>query len=213
MDDIDRHTAAHVPTNNGVKMHKKIAGLGCAVVLMITIVTVSGCGGNKATGASASVPFDRAFIDAMVPHHLSAIAMAKAARRAGLQRPVLKGIAANILVTQQAEIDEMKQWRKQWYGSADVDPKGAEGLGMSMDEMGMSHSAGDISNAEDVDAAFASMMIDHHEGAVAMAQLALTKATHPQIKQLAQQIIAAQQDEIRMMKPYAANDSMGNMHM
>ena len=46
------------------------------------------------------------------------------------------------------------------------------------------------------DRQFIDMMVPHHQGAVAMARIALTRAQHPQIKRLAQSIVAAQQREI-----------------
>lgn len=50
------------------------------------------------------------------------------------------------------------------------------------------------------DQAFLSEMIIHHQGAVEMAQLALTNAKHQEIKDLAKAIIAAQNKEIADMK-------------
>jgi len=44
------------------------------------------------------------------------------------------------------------------------------------------------------------MMIPHHDGAIAMAELALTRAQHPQIKALAQQIKASQAAENAQMR-------------
>jgi len=43
-------------------------------------------------------------------------------------------------------------------------------------------------------------MIAHHEGAVEMSKEALDKGKRPEIKQLAQQIIKAQEAEIEKMK-------------
>lgn len=51
----------------------------------------------------------------------------------------------------------------------------------------------------DADVTFAQNMIPHHQQAVAMADLAATRATDPQIKQLATQIKAAQDPEIRTL--------------
>jgi uncharacterized protein (DUF305 family) len=53
------------------------------------------------------------------------------------------------------------------------------------------------------DQVFLSEMIIHHEGAVEMAQLALTNAKHQEIKDLAKAIIAAQNKEIADMKGWA----------
>lgn len=46
---------------------------------------------------------------------------------------------------------------------------------------------------------FIVMMIPHHEGAIAMADLALTRAKHPEIKQLAQSIQTTQRQENQQM--------------
>ncbi len=57
-------------------------------------------------------------------------------------------------------------------------------------------------NGPDFDKAFAEEMMIHHEGAVAMAQLALSKATKTEVKQLAEAIIQAQTIEIKMMRDW-----------
>jgi uncharacterized protein (DUF305 family) len=62
-------------------------------------------------------PFDKAFIDAMVPHHEGAIAMAKAELAKGRQ-PALREMAQDIIDAQTKEIEQMRDWRKSWYGSA-----------------------------------------------------------------------------------------------
>jgi uncharacterized protein (DUF305 family) len=59
-------------------------------------------------------PFDEAFIDAMIPHHQSAIEMAKVAIEKS-KIPEIKELAGNIVPAQKREIEQMKQWRKEWY--------------------------------------------------------------------------------------------------
>jgi uncharacterized protein (DUF305 family) len=59
-------------------------------------------------------PFDRAFIDAMIPHHQSAISMARVALE-NSDNPKIKELAENIVSAQQKEIEQMKQWREEWY--------------------------------------------------------------------------------------------------
>lgn len=61
-------------------------------------------------------PFDRAFIDAMVPHHEGAIAMAKELLAKG-EQPALRKLANDIITAQTEEIAQMQQWRKTWYAS------------------------------------------------------------------------------------------------
>ena len=59
-------------------------------------------------------PFDKAFIEHMIPHHESAIAMAQVALQKS-KNSRIKGIAQDIVSAQKQEISEMKQWRKEWY--------------------------------------------------------------------------------------------------
>ena len=77
------------------------------------------------------------------------------------------------------------------------DDSGNGGGGMSMSEM--SESLTDKSG-DDFDAAFISAMIEHHEGAIDMAELAESRAEHDEIKQLSQDIIRAQEGEISQMQ-------------
>ena len=55
--------------------------------------------------------FDLRFLDAMIPHHEGALVMAKDAI-AKSKRPEIQKMAQEILSSQQAEIDQMKQLRK-----------------------------------------------------------------------------------------------------
>ena len=186
-------------------MRVRLLGL---LLVAATGLVIAGCGGSDDSASSRTVtaeggaPFDRAFIDAMVPHHEAAIAMAKAAKRAGLSQSELLRIADSIAITQRDEIDEMRAWRQQWYGSSAIDPDGGAALGLTEQEMGMQHS-GDFSTVQDVDQAFAAAMIEHHQGAVQMAKLALGRAQHSETKELAKSIIDAQQREIDVMEPHA----------
>ena len=52
------------------------------------------------------------------------------------------------------------------------------------------------------DARFIVMMIPHHQGAIAMAELALIRARRPEIKALAQRIITSQSREITQMRQW-----------
>jgi uncharacterized protein (DUF305 family) len=179
----------------------------------VVALALAGCGAgddretgadDQPTVAAGQVPYDRAFIDAMVPHHEAAIEMAREAKDAGLSEPELIKIADDIIATQQAEIDQMLQWRRQWFGSEEREPETAalEVLGLSPAEAGMEHSATDLAAAENVNQAFAGMMIGHHTGAIRMAELAKEKAGHDELKTLAGDIIASQQREIEIIEAY-----------
>lgn len=57
--------------------------------------------------------FDKAFIEAMIPHHQGAIDMAEAAlERAGHDE--IKAMARDIIEAQQREIDMMEGWLSAW---------------------------------------------------------------------------------------------------
>jgi uncharacterized protein (DUF305 family) len=70
---------------------------------------------------------------------------------------------------------------------------------------GMDHGSMEMSlgpKDENFDLRFIDAMIPHHEGAVVMAQAALQQSSRPEMKQLAQAIIDAQQKEIAQMKAW-----------
>jgi uncharacterized protein (DUF305 family) len=57
-------------------------------------------------------------------------------------------------------------------------------------------------DAVDPDLAFINSMIPHHEGAVVMAEMALEQAEHQELKDLSNEIIAAQESEIAQMQEW-----------
>ncbi len=188
-----------------MKLVRQPARAGLALALIV--VSLTACGGSDDDAGAEGLPkgeaFDRAFIDAMVPHHESAIEMANAAKEAGLSQPDLVEVANDILATQQEEIDRMKEWRGEWFGSREIDPNGVAALGLSESAMGMQHDADALRDSTDVDTDFAQMMITHHEGAIQMAELADDNAEHDELKELAEAIIDAQEREIEVLRPHA----------
>lgn len=152
----------------------------------------------------ADESFDLRFIDAMTLHHKGAVAMAQEALEKS-NRPEIKELAQSIIDGQEQEISQMQAWRQAWYPDAGAEPVAYDAqMGGEMpmpkaiqDSMMMS---GDLGAAdEEFDLRFINAMIPHHEGAVVMAQEALEKSNRPEVKQLAQAIIDAQQPEIDQM--------------
>jgi uncharacterized protein (DUF305 family) len=93
--------------------------------MMPMVPGMAGHGGHGATMDMAAdveqlrneaEPFDRAFIDAMIPHHESAIEAARAAESRA-QKPEIKELARAIIADQQREIDQMMAWRQAWFGA------------------------------------------------------------------------------------------------
>ncbi len=58
--------------------------------------------------------FDLAFINAMIPHHESAIEMAQVTLEES-GNPRIRELAASIVEDQEAEIAQMTEWRRKWY--------------------------------------------------------------------------------------------------
>jgi uncharacterized protein (DUF305 family) len=142
-------------------------------------------------GPAVTENFDAKFIDSMIVHHQSAIAMANQALT-NTQRPELQTLARAIVTAQQGEIEQMQAWRTAWY----PDLPATGGLAMSMGEMSVK--PGDAP----YDIRFVDAMIPHHEGAVAMAQAVQTNSKRPELLKLAADIIAAQNQEITQMRAW-----------
>ena len=81
-------------------------------------------------------PFDRAFIDAMVPHHQGAIRMARAVLAVS-EDAELRRLAERIVANQRREIAQMNRWRSAWSGGpspAGGVPKSGSGGAAPMDD-------------------------------------------------------------------------------
>lgn len=141
---------------------------------------------------SADQNYDQRFIEMMIPHHEGALLMAKDAI-GKTSKPELKALAESMLKGQKAEVDKMTAWENKWYSRAPQTSSEMEMMNQSMAQK----LAPAGSEYED---SFIDQMIPHHESAIAMAKDALQKASHPELKTLAQSIITEQQAEIDKMK-------------
>lgn len=149
---------------------------------------------------AASAPYDLQFVDTMIVHHQSAVDMAK---MAGMktQNAELKAFAKKIIEDQEREIAQMKKWREGWYAGK-PQAINMEMPGMNDSMKGMDMRKMEAASGKEFDLMFIDMMTPHHAGAVTMAREALTKVEHPELKQLSNQIIAAQESEIKMMQAW-----------
>ena len=156
----------------------------------------------KTEGSSMPEPgseTDELFINMMVPHHQGAVAMAKIAiERSG--RSEIRDMADAIISSQEAEITQLKIWKEQWYGSSEtpsMQVMPAMGGGHAMN---MQADVDRLKNAQEpFDLAFIDAMVPHHQSAIDAAQMVIDSAVHPEIRELARQIIEAQQMEIDQM--------------
>ncbi len=170
-----------------------------------TAVSESGSAGAGPSDAEPTqgAEFDRRFIASMSAHHESAIEMAQVALE-NAEHPEIKQLAQEIIQTQEAENEQMTRWYSEWYGGDMGDMSGMDhsdmpGMGM---EGAMGVSTEELRDAKPFDRAFIDAMIPHHQAAVTDAQVALKQAQHPELRELAENIIESQQREIDQMKQW-----------
>lgn len=186
--DLTRHTRATY-----------VAAVLAACLLPAAVVTGCNDGGPASDGSrpGAGNGIDLGFLEGMVPHHKSAVAMAQIARRRAGSAFVEK-LADDIIRTQSAEIATMTTIAAK-LKAAGVEPKS---LGLAEHQMGMNGDLAQLRTADPFDRAFIDMMVPHHQGAIRMARVELAKGSDGDARKLARRIIAAQSREIRAMNEH-----------
>ncbi|GLV95142.1 MULTISPECIES: DUF305 domain-containing protein [Streptomyces] len=141
---------------------------------------------------------DVTFAQGMIPHHRQAIEMADlAATRA--ESADVKKLAGEIKKAQDPEIKTLSGWLTSWGEQVPAEGQGHGGHDMSgmmsAEEMKQLES----SSGKAFDTAFLTMMVKHHEGAVAMAKTEQSDGTYQPAKDMAGAIITSQSAEIAQM--------------
>lgn len=163
-------------------------------------------------GTGSPREIDRAFIDMMVPHHQSAVEMAKIAKERADHEELLS-LADEIISAQESEIADLKAWRAAWFGSDETPPMNAMPIMPGVEMPGMPHAmdgatmdmTADIAmlrTAEPFDKVFMETMIGHHQSAIAAAAVVLPQTQRPEIRSMAEDVIASQQAEIDEMESW-----------
>ncbi len=173
---------------------------------------LSACASEDADSGGSEASFNDAdvtFVQGMIPHHEQAIEMARLATTRA-ESPEVKDLAARIEEAQGPEIEKMRRWLEEWNApetsSADDDMGGMDHGGGSDDEAagpGMM-TAEDMDELRAADGAefdkmFLTMMVEHHEGAVEMAETERQNGQNADAKKLAGEIIETQEAEIEEM--------------
>ena len=168
-----------------------------AVIGTTVAIGFSACGEDepaRSTDDIAGNSTDRAFVARMIPHHESAVDMAKLAEQRARHAKV-KRLAATIISTQAAEIEQMQRFDDR-LERAGVEPGE---LGVGHEDIGEDMSAGELADATEFDREFIDAMIAHHQGAIHMARAQMETGENPELLQLAEAIEGAQSKEIDRM--------------
>ncbi|UXA21035.1 DUF305 domain-containing protein [Mycobacterium sp. SMC-4] len=166
--------------------------------------------------AAAHNQADVMFARHMIPHHEQAIEMSDLIiEKPGIDPRVIE-LANEIKVAQNPEIEQMQSWLDQWgmpgdhrmpgdmphHGDMNHEPMtpgmpGMDGMAGMMSPADMQA----LADSQGVDASrlFLDQMIEHHEGAITMAQDEIANGQFPEAVELAHSIITSQQQEIETM--------------
>lgn len=183
-----------------------------AFALLSASLVLGGCAGSSHNGiesmpsatatakpGTTDLPVaasDLMFVEMMIPHHEQAVEMALMAPGHGAN-PEVMALAAKIASAQGPEIVQMQGMLSRWGVSEMSDHSGHQMDGM-VDASGMGEL--DAASGAEFDRLFLKLMIDHHLGAISMAQDPLANGADPELNKLLRAIVEAQATEIEQME-------------
>ena len=189
------------------KRGARFIGLGLLMAL-----TFAGCGGSSVAdiaekavdAAKDAVGFNDAdvmFSQMMIPHHEQAIEMSDIALDPAVgASDAVKKLATRIKAAQDSEITKMKAFLTTW--KERLTPDSSKDHSHMMSGMLSADDLKQLSALRGVefDRAWMTSMIDHHEGAIEMAQDVLKDGKDSAVKTLAELVTTVQDSEILEMK-------------
>lgn len=158
-------------------------------------------GADQGAAAGDHNDADVTFAQSMIPHHEQAVEMARLATDRAEDERVLD-LASRIEAAQAPEIEEMQALLAEW-GEDEAAPSGDHGMGdageggmMSAEDM----ASLEVASGAEFDGMFLEMMIEHHTGAIEMADTEISDGQDPDAIALAGTIKSAQEGEITEME-------------
>ena len=164
-------------------------------------MALNACGDDGDENSAGNSNANRAFLEAMIPHHESAIEMANIAKRRA-EHPEVRELAKRIVNTQREEIRQIERIHQRLFDQKILpNPDAHEGLGLSAQEAGMAHMepTAALADAKPFDRAFIDEMVPHHQGAIRMARVVLEETEDDETRSLAEAIVRTQSDEIEQL--------------
>jgi len=144
---------------------------------------------------------DVAFAMNMIMHHQQAIEMSDIVLEKDGVDPDVIALAQDIKDAQQPEIDMMSEWLDDW-GQPFSGMEGMDHSGMMMSGDDMAEL--DAATGADAGPLFLEQMIEHHQGAIEMAEEQITDGQNPDGIALAEKIVEDQTAEIALMQELLA---------
>lgn len=138
------------------------------------------------------------FLNGMIPHHQSAVAMSESYLKHGGKNESLKKLAGDIITQQNDEIEQMKSMVEKLQKEDLKDEEAESGYMEEYGKMMHSNHSGQ-SVAQNIDFAFAEGMIMHHQMAIDMSEVVLKYTDEDDVEELAQNITKLQKKEIEEM--------------
>ncbi|NYG55348.1 DUF305 domain-containing protein [Nocardioides perillae] len=181
------------------------------VTALLAAITLAACSSDEASSGADHNEADVAFASDMIVHHAQALDMAQMVDGKEVSSEV-EELAAEIEAAQAPEIEQMSGWLEQW-GEDVPDPAAMDHSGMDMGsgDMGMDMEMPGMMTAEDMAALetaegaqfeqlWLSMMVEHHQGAIEMAETEQDQGEFDPAVDLAGEIADAQAEEIERMQ-------------
>lgn len=170
---------------------------------------------SSASGEAQHNNADVMFAQGMIPHHDQAVEMSEMVLGKEGIDPRVELLAKDIKAAQGPEIEQMRDWLTQWgspmtmmpgggmSGMPDHDMSGPAAMpGMNGQGMMSEQDMATLQNAQGVAASrlFLAQMVEHHRGAIVMAQKEIDSGRYSAALELAHSIVSSQQDEIATME-------------
>ncbi|MDP8992271.1 MAG: DUF305 domain-containing protein [Actinomycetota bacterium] len=166
-----------------------------ATVLALVALALTACTTKKELKKHNEA--DVSFVQAMIPHHEQAIHMVELALEHG-NSPDVRKLATTIKIKQEEELKTMEHLLHEWHMKKEEHGgHGPEHPGMLSEEK-----LKELEETEGVefDKLFLELMIEHHEGAIHLAEEAEHKGENEEVEKLAAEIKRGQEHEIEKME-------------